>query len=86
MRFKSIPFIIHDVKRNILAMYDGKEYKTVNANQTIYVQLSENEQAMQNLWQTYYSSITIKERKNIKLMNAFLPVRYRTHMVEKTYS
>ncbi len=84
MRFKSIPFIIHDVKRNILAMYDGKEYKTVNANQTIYVQLSENEQAMQNLWQTYYSSITIKERKNIKLMNAFLPVRYRTHMVEKT--
>jgi probable DNA metabolism protein len=86
MRFKSIPFIIHDVKRNILAMYDGKEYKTVNANQTIYVQLSENEESMQNLWQTYYSSITIKERKNHKLMNAFLPIRYRTHMVEKTYS
>ena len=86
MRFKTIPFVIHDVKRNILAMYDGKEYKTVNANQTIYVQLSEEEESLQNLWQTYYSSITIKERKNLKLMNAFLPVRYRSHMPEKTYS
>lgn len=83
MRFKGMPFIIHDVRRNVLAMYDGKDSKTVNSNQTIYVQLSTEEESFQKLWQTYYTSINIKERKNVKLMNAFLPIRYREHLVEK---
>lgn len=83
MRFKNVPFIIHDVKRNIVAMYNGKDRKVVKATQTLYVQLSEQEENFQKLWQTYYDTITIPERKNLKLMNALLPVRYHAHLTEK---
>lgn len=83
MRFRNTPFILHDVKRNVVVMYYNGESKIVHATQTLYVELSENEQNFQKLWQTYYNSINIKERKNIKLMNAFMPIRYHAHLTEK---
>lgn len=83
MRFKNMPFIIHDVKRNVVALYNGNESKVLKLNQTLYVQLSDGEESFQNLWKTYYNSVNIKERKNIKLMNSFMPTRYHIHLTEK---
>ena len=85
LRFKNMPFIIHDVKRNVLAIYDGNESKTIKATSTLYVHLSEQEESFQKLWNTYYNSVNIKERKNEKLMNSFLPIKYREHLTEKVY-
>lgn len=83
MRFKNLPFVLHDVKRNVVAMCYNGESKVVHATQTLYVELSAQEKEFQNLWSTYYNSVNIEERKNIKLMNAFLPVRYHSHLTEK---
>lgn len=83
LRFKNMPFVIHDVKRNVLALYDGKESKVIKATSTLYVHLSEEEENFQKLWKTYYNSVNIKERKNEKLMNAFMPIRYHEHLTEK---
>ncbi len=85
VRFKNMPFIIHDVKRNVIAMYDGAESKVVKATSTLYIHLSDSEENFQNLWQTYYNSVNIKERKNEKLLNSFLPIKYRKHLTEKVY-
>ena len=84
VRFKNLPFVLHDVKRNIVAMYCNGESKVIQAAQTLYVQLSNDELEFQNLWQTYYDNISIPERKNIKLMNSFLPIKYHAHLTEKT--
>ena len=83
LRFKNMPFIIHDVKRNVIAIYDGCESKVVKATSTLYVPLSESEENFQRLWKTYYKSVSIAERKNEKLMNSFLPIRYHEHLTEK---
>lgn len=83
-RFSSIPFVIHDVKRNVVFMYDGKESRTIDAGaSTVTVYLSENEKNFRNLWRTYYDSITIAERKNEKQMYAYMPRRYHEHLPEK---
>ena len=81
-RFSSFPFVIHDVKRNIVFIYDGKVGKTIDAGTsaaTIY--LSENEKNFQNLWRTYYDSITIAERKNEKQMYAYMPKRCQPRII-----
>lgn len=82
-RLKS-PFIIHDVKRNVLALCNGSDFKIIrNPAQNVTVYLSEDEQKFQDLWKTYYKGINIKERKNTRLMRAFLPERYWKYLSEK---
>ncbi len=82
-RLKS-PFAIHDVKRNVIALCDGKSIKTISGAATgVTVFLSAEEEKMQELWKSYYKSINITERKNTRQMRAFLPERYWKHLSEK---
>ena len=80
-RFK-FPFIIHDVKRNILGLSDGKKYKVIKWNSSVDIYLSEGEENFEKLWKTYYKSVNIEERKNLDAMTRFLPKRYRKYMPE----
>lgn len=83
-RFKNQRFVIHDVRRNVLGLYDGKKSKTVNAGlNKIEVYLSESERNFTDLWKTYYDSVNIKERKNERQMRAYMPVRYWKNLPEK---
>lgn len=81
-RFPNEKFIIHDVKRNILTIYNGKDVMTFQSRQPITVYLDSGEMEFQNLWRVYFNSVNIKERKNEKLQANFLPRRYRKHMTE----
>lgn len=81
-RFKKERFVIHDVKRKIACLYDGKEWimtKTDNAE----VFLSAYEKIFDKLWKKYYRSINITERKNEKQMKGYMPVRYWPFLNEK---
>lgn len=44
--------------------------------------LSEEEQKFEKLWKGVVKSISIKERKNLKLQKQHLPLKYRKNMVE----
>lgn len=78
------PFIIHDVKRNVIALCDGKQYKVLNGGDNgVTVFLSESEENFQELWRQYYKSVNIEERKNLRLMRNFMPERYWKNMPEK---
>ena len=81
-RIKIIPFIIHDVKRNILALYNGKDIKTVYCDKPLSIYYSTQEKQMQALWQGYFDSVNIESRKNTKQQDNYLPRRYRKHMNE----
>lgn len=82
-RLKS-PFVIHDVKRNIIALCNGSDFKIIrNPTHNVTVYLSDDEQKFQDLWKIYYNGINIKERKNTRLMRAFLPERYWKYLSEK---
>lgn len=82
-RLKS-PFVIHDVKRNVIALCNGSDFKVIrNPIQNVTVYLSDEEQKFQDLWKTYYKGININERKNTRLMRAFLPERYWKFLSEK---
>lgn len=78
------PFIIHDIKRNILALCDGKRYKILNGGDNgVTVFMSESEEIFLDLWQKYYKSINIEERKNIRQMRNYMPERYWKNLSEK---
>lgn len=78
------PFIIHDIKRNILALCDGKRYKILNGGDNgVTVFMSESEEIFLNLWQKYYKSINIEERKNLRQMRNYMPERYWKNLPEK---
>ena len=81
-RFNGRPFVIHDIKRKIAAMYDGNEIvMTYAGDAEIY--LSEYEDYFQNLWKQYYKSVNIESRPHEKQMKGYMPVRYWKFLPEK---
>lgn len=84
-RLKNIPFVIHDVNRKKAGLSDGKRTIITEAAQAD-VLFSDSEDEFVRLWKKYYKTVTITERKNEKLMNGYMPVRYRAFMPEKEES
>jgi len=81
-RFKAERFVIHDLKRKIAGMYDGREWITVYAGEA-EVYLSEYEKSFETLWKKYYKAVNITERPHEKQMKRSMPVRYWKHLPEK---
>ena len=81
-RLSSIPFIIHDVKRNKAGVSDGKGYTIMKTEGQAVLDLSEDEKKWENLWKDYYKAVNIKERRNRKQQNNLMPVRYRRFLSE----
>ena len=72
-------FVLHDENHNVLSAYDGKHSKTVKA----YFKLNQKLDSLGKLFKTYCESVTIKERKNLKLMKNYMPKRYHINAPEK---
>ena len=45
--------------------------------------MSESEEIFLDLWQQYYKSINIEERKNLRQMRNYMPERYWKNLSEK---
>ncbi len=81
-RLKCERFVIHDVRRKIAGMYDGKSWIMGYADQA-EICLSANEIAFVNLWKKYYKAVNIEERPHEKQMKGSMPVRYWKFLPEK---
>ncbi len=81
-RMKAERFVIHDVKRKIAGMYDGREWIMARVGEA-EVYLSEYERAFENLWKKYYKAVNIESRPHIKQMKGYMPVRYWKFLPEK---
>lgn len=81
-RYGSERFVIHDVKRKIAGIYNGRECILGHMEETeIYI--SENQTAFERLWKKYYAAVNIKERPHEKQMRGSMPVRYWKFLPEK---
>ena len=81
-RLGDIPFIIHDLKRNVICISNGRAIKTMQTTLPPTFTPSENEKATNELWKKYYDQINIKERKNLRQQTNFFPHRYRKYAFE----
>ncbi|UMZ74117.1 TIGR03915 family putative DNA repair protein [Natranaerofaba carboxydovora] len=77
-------WVIHDVKREKCALYNQEDliYTIENIPADKLVEDKE-EQEFKNLWKKYFDHVTIKERKNLKLQQQFLPKKYWKYLPEK---
>lgn len=76
------PFIIHDVKRNVVAISNGVSIKTDYTELLPTFNKSEQEKYLCDLWHRYFRSINIKERKNLRQQDNYFPRRYRKYCFE----
>ena len=81
-RFGKIPFVIHDLNRNRIAISDGRDVRYGYTNARATLDLSEDEKNFQNLWKHYFNDVNIKERKNTRQQDGYMPRRYRKFMPE----
>lgn len=76
-------FIIHDKIRNICFLYNGTEYKIVDAINLKVPNISEDEQKYQELWKIFFKTISISERKNSRCQMQYMPKKYWKDLVEE---
>lgn len=79
-------FVIHDDVRNIFAVHPaGKEWYLVTGDEEIKElqhRYSRGEKRYSELFEHFFHTIAIKERKNLDLQRNMLPLRYRKYMTE----
>ena len=80
-RLKNEYFIIEDVNRNILAIYNKKRYYLVDGN-NYRVNIKKESDYITNLWQVFFKNISIKERTNLRNQMNLMPKKYWQYIIE----
>ena len=76
------PFIIYDSVHGMASIFDTKSWWLVNANEIALPTQSKMEDEFQALWQTFYDTIAIEERRNPTCQRNFMPKRFWGNMCE----
>ncbi len=83
-RLKKELWIIKDTKRNLLSIYDLKKYHIIQSDNIKILELENENQdnTYENLWCTFFKTISIKERENKKCQMSFMPKKYWHNIIE----
>ena len=83
-RLKYENFLIKDTKRNMYALYNKKDiyYLTDKEIISLNLELDDNEENVENLWKSFFKTIAIKERTNLKVQRNFMPKKYWNNIIE----
>ncbi len=85
-RFPGEHFLIYDMTHQMFLMHEAwKTWVLVEGeeiNREESRSFSEREEEIQKLWRGFFKSIAIEERKNLKLQQQFLPLKFRPYMTE----
>ncbi|MDR2009453.1 MAG: TIGR03915 family putative DNA repair protein [Bacteroidales bacterium] len=90
-RFADQKWIVYDTKRQYGFYYDLKSVVEITLDNDLNLPngqldesiMSEDEKLFQQLWKSYFKSVTIKERINLKLHRQHMPKRFWKYMPEK---
>ncbi len=74
--------IIHDQKRNLSAVCDGRLWYITSLLDITKLNADEGQEDFEVLWRQYLQALSIKERENYKLQRQMMPIRYRGYMTE----
>jgi len=81
-RFKEERFIIHDVGRKTAVIGYHGNWIVTDFDRVIKDDLLKEEVFFRTLWKEYFDAIGIEGRKNLKLQQSFVPLKYRKHIIE----
>ena len=85
-RLRQENWIIHDLKRGLLALHRAGGWWVLTDDQELNREFlagrSEREEEFQMLWKTFCRTIAIEERRNPHCQQTLLPYRFRPHMNE----
>ena len=76
-------WLIHDVRRDLGALYDGRRWAIGALTLEKVPTFSAEEDEWQELWRTFFDHIAIPERTNARLQKHFMPMKYWEFLVEK---
>ena len=77
-------WVIHDTARGIASVYDKKTWLIASVGNLANVVYSETEEAYRSMWHTFFKSIAIEDRENVKLQKKHINRRYRQNAHEFT--
>jgi len=81
-RMMNQAWVIHDKVRKQAAVYNGEHFVIGNVPGDVNLEYNDKELQVQELWRTFFNSVSIKERKNKKLQRNLLPLYFRKSMLE----
>ena len=82
-RLRGEYWIIYDKKRAIYSIYDKKDFYLVKKEDVnLEIELDDKELNFESLWQEFYDTIGIKERKNDRCRMNFMPKKYWSYILE----
>ncbi len=83
-RFSDQHFIIHDLKRELAAVYDQKNMviKPLSIEEGKNLLSLSRDDRYENLFKSFCISLTIEERINKRLQTQHMPRRYHKHLTE----
>ncbi|NLG89528.1 MAG: DNA metabolism protein [Clostridiaceae bacterium] len=76
------PFLIHDKKRNICAVFNGQELVMTDETPLVPDKSMVSGDQYSELWKTFFRTIAIKERKNPRTQMNFMPKKYWKYLTE----
>lgn len=82
-RFSDQNWIIHDVKREIAALYNKRMWIMTEFSAEDIPQNTNDEMQYSELWKVFFKTLAIQSRTNPKLQRQLLPRRYWRHLTEK---
>ncbi|NTV03151.1 MAG: DNA metabolism protein [Chlorobiaceae bacterium] len=82
-RLRDQRWFIVDLRRHSAASWDGRELSFGTLEQFSRPELSDEEQQVQAMWRTFFSTIAIPERRNPRLQKSNMPAKYWKYLTEK---
>jgi probable DNA metabolism protein len=81
-RFNVQPFVIYDARHALSGVFDTEKWWLVDARDVQMPAPTAAEDEFQSLWQTFYDTIAIEERRNPVCQRNFMPKRFWGTMCE----
>ena len=83
-RFSTMDWIIHDKKREEAVIFSAadKQWLLIDLEKDFEPELSTKEKNIQNLWRSFFSTVSIKNRSNPKVQQQFMPKKYWKNLIE----
>ena len=82
-RLRAQHWFHYDVKRRTAARWNNGSLQFGTIEQFTTPALSEDEKKVQALWQAFFKTIAIPDRKNPRLQKSNMPMKYWKYLVEK---
>lgn len=83
-RFRDQQWVIHDCRHGEGIVYDRhrQQWLLLPMETSAQPELTPQEEQFQQLWQSYFATLAIEERKNLKLQQGKVPLKVRPWLVE----